>query len=228
MCSFDVTNKCLIAEVWCPEADLHELRSALEEGSVRWSSPPLSPLPSPLSPPLSPLPSSPCVPAPFCPRLECISSSSGRWDRQDRTPCWCFWTEIAESGTGSSVHMHSFFLNWSLVALQCFPVYGRVICTGFLKQAFHFILEYDRLTMLWWFQVGSKGTQPCLCRYPFSRKSPSRPGCHRTSSRVPCAVQWVLVGYPFTYSSCSGIFNLLVWVSSSVTCFKSQKNTKKY
>lgn len=78
MCSFDVTNKCLIAEVWCPEADLHELRSALEEGSVRWSSPPLSPLPSPLSPPLSPLPSSPCVPAPFCPRLECISSSSGR------------------------------------------------------------------------------------------------------------------------------------------------------
>ncbi|XP_060026751.1 V-type proton ATPase 116 kDa subunit a 2 isoform X4 [Lagenorhynchus albirostris] len=33
MCSFDVTNKCLIAEVWCPEADLHELRLALEEGS---------------------------------------------------------------------------------------------------------------------------------------------------------------------------------------------------
>ncbi|XP_023576211.1 V-type proton ATPase 116 kDa subunit a isoform X2 [Octodon degus] len=33
MCSFDVTNKCLIAEVWCPEADLHELRWALEEGS---------------------------------------------------------------------------------------------------------------------------------------------------------------------------------------------------
>uniref|UniRef100_A0A8C0KQQ2 V-type proton ATPase subunit a n=1 Tax=Canis lupus dingo TaxID=286419 RepID=A0A8C0KQQ2_CANLU len=33
MCSFDVTNKCLIAEVWCPEADLHELRRALEEGS---------------------------------------------------------------------------------------------------------------------------------------------------------------------------------------------------
>ncbi|VFV23648.1 v-type proton atpase 116 kda subunit a [Lynx pardinus] len=33
LCSFDVTNKCLIAEVWCPEADLHELRRALEEGS---------------------------------------------------------------------------------------------------------------------------------------------------------------------------------------------------
>lgn len=35
MCSFDVTNKCLIAEVWCPEADLHDLRQALEQGSVR-------------------------------------------------------------------------------------------------------------------------------------------------------------------------------------------------
>lgn len=33
MCSFDVTNKCLIAEVWCPEADLHDLCQALEEGS---------------------------------------------------------------------------------------------------------------------------------------------------------------------------------------------------
>lgn len=34
MCSFDVTNECLIAEVWCPEADLPSLRQALEDGSV--------------------------------------------------------------------------------------------------------------------------------------------------------------------------------------------------
>lgn len=40
MCSFDVTNKCLIAEVWCPQAELHELRRALEEGSVSPPSPP--------------------------------------------------------------------------------------------------------------------------------------------------------------------------------------------
>ncbi|XP_045432038.1 V-type proton ATPase 116 kDa subunit a2 isoform X2 [Pipistrellus kuhlii] len=33
MCSLDVTNKCLIAEVWCPEADLPGLRCALEDGS---------------------------------------------------------------------------------------------------------------------------------------------------------------------------------------------------
>lgn len=34
LCSFDVTNKCLIAEVWCPVADLSKVRQALEEGSV--------------------------------------------------------------------------------------------------------------------------------------------------------------------------------------------------
>ncbi|XP_034026183.1 V-type proton ATPase 116 kDa subunit a [Thalassophryne amazonica] len=33
LCSFDVTNKCLIAEVWCPVSDLPKLRRALEEGS---------------------------------------------------------------------------------------------------------------------------------------------------------------------------------------------------
>lgn len=34
LCSFDVTNKCLIAEVWCPINDIPTLRRALEEGSV--------------------------------------------------------------------------------------------------------------------------------------------------------------------------------------------------
>ncbi|XP_003974948.1 V-type proton ATPase 116 kDa subunit a [Takifugu rubripes] len=33
LCSFDVTNKCLIAEVWCPVNDIPKLRRALEEGS---------------------------------------------------------------------------------------------------------------------------------------------------------------------------------------------------
>ncbi|XP_054612714.1 V-type proton ATPase 116 kDa subunit a 2 isoform X1 [Dunckerocampus dactyliophorus] len=33
LCSFDVTNKCLIAEVWCPVSDLANLRRALEDGS---------------------------------------------------------------------------------------------------------------------------------------------------------------------------------------------------
>uniref|UniRef100_A0A8C8GP92 V-type proton ATPase subunit a n=1 Tax=Oncorhynchus tshawytscha TaxID=74940 RepID=A0A8C8GP92_ONCTS len=34
LCSFDVTNKCLIAEVWCPVNDLPILRRALEEATV--------------------------------------------------------------------------------------------------------------------------------------------------------------------------------------------------
>ncbi|XP_053557794.1 V-type proton ATPase 116 kDa subunit a 2 [Bombina bombina] len=33
LCSFDVTNKCLIAEVWCPVADLQNVRGGLVEGS---------------------------------------------------------------------------------------------------------------------------------------------------------------------------------------------------
>ncbi|XP_035385827.1 V-type proton ATPase 116 kDa subunit a isoform X2 [Electrophorus electricus] len=33
LCSFDVTNKCLIAEVWCPVDDLPALRRALEDSS---------------------------------------------------------------------------------------------------------------------------------------------------------------------------------------------------
>ncbi|KAM3868239.1 V-type proton ATPase 116 kDa subunit a [Diretmus argenteus] len=33
LCSFDVTNKCLIAEVWCPVNDLPTVRRALEDGS---------------------------------------------------------------------------------------------------------------------------------------------------------------------------------------------------
>uniref|UniRef100_A0A3Q4BQ91 V-type proton ATPase subunit a n=1 Tax=Mola mola TaxID=94237 RepID=A0A3Q4BQ91_MOLML len=33
LCSFDVTNKCLIAEVWCPINDIPTLRRSLEEGS---------------------------------------------------------------------------------------------------------------------------------------------------------------------------------------------------
>ena len=36
-----------------------------------------------------------------------------------------------------------------------------------------------------------------ICVYPFSSKLPSHPGCHITLSRVPCAIQYVLVGYPF-------------------------------
>ena len=51
----------------------------------------------------------------------------------------------------------------------------------------HFVLEHSWLTILWQFQVNSKGTQPYVC--PFSPKPHSHPGCHMTLSRVPCTRQ---------------------------------------
>ena len=47
-------------------------------------------------------------------------------------------------------------------------------------------------------QVNIEGTQLYMYTYPFSPKLRSHPGCHTTSSRVPCALQQVLVGSPFS------------------------------
>ena len=66
-------------------------------------------------------------------------------------------------------------------------LFGSYLVTFFLT--FYFILEYSLLTMLWWFQVGSKGTQPYIYMYPFSSKLPSHPACHIILSGVPCAIQ---------------------------------------
>ena len=62
---------------------------------------------------------------------------------------------------------------------------------------FNFILQYSWLTML----VDSKGTQPYIW-YPFSPKFPCHLDCHITSSRVPGALQQVLVSYPFQIQLC--------------------------
>jgi len=69
-----------------------------------------------------------------------------------------------------------------------FP-FGICILCHFIFFYFNFVLEYSWLTMLWQFQVNSKGIQPYVCMYPFSPKLPSHPGCHITLSRVPCAIQ---------------------------------------
>ena len=66
----------------------------------------------------------------------------------------------------------------------------------FSSSTFYFILEYNRLTLLWLFQVDSKGPQPYTCVYPFCPKLPSLPGCYITLNSVPCAKQEVLVGFP--------------------------------
>lgn len=34
LCNIDVTQKCLIAEVWCPVADLDSIQFALRRGTV--------------------------------------------------------------------------------------------------------------------------------------------------------------------------------------------------
>ena len=45
--------------------------------------------------------------------------------------------------------------------------------------------------------LNSKGTQPYIYVYPFFTKLFYHPGCHIMLSKVPCAIQQVLVGYPF-------------------------------
>ena len=47
-------------------------------------------------------------------------------------------------------------------------------------------MGYSLLTMLWLFQGDSTGTQPFVCRYPFSPKLPSHPGCHITQLSSLC------------------------------------------
>ena len=42
----------------------------------------------------------------------------------------------------------------------------------------YFVLRSNLLTMLWQFQMHSKGTQPYINMFPFSPKLPSNPGRH--------------------------------------------------
>jgi len=57
--------------------------------------------------------------------------------------------------------------------------------THFFK-TFHLMLEYSPLTMLWWFQVDSKATQPHIYMYQFSPRLLSHPGCHKTLQSALC------------------------------------------
>ena len=58
----------------------------------------------------------------------------------------------------------------------------------FMVQLSYKVLGYNRLTMLWQFQVDSQGTQPSMYMDPFSPKLPSHSRCHITLSRIPCAI----------------------------------------
>ena len=56
-------------------------------------------------------------------------------------------------------------------------------------------------TMLWWFQVDRKDTQPHIYMYPFSPKWPFHPGCHIVLSRVPVLYSGSLLVIHFKYTS---------------------------
>jgi len=47
------------------------------------------------------------------------------------------------------------------------------------------------------FRWKAKGLSRAHDMYPFSPKPPSYPGCHITSSTVPCVIQPGHAGYPF-------------------------------
>ena len=48
--------------------------------------------------------------------------------------------------------------------------------------------------------------------YPFSSQLSSRPGCHKTLSSVPCAIQWVLV------NCCSSVAQSCLTLCDSMNC----------
>ena len=65
----------------------------------------------------------------------------------------------------------------------------------FLKKKL--ILEYSYFTMLYSFLLYRKVNQPYLYMYPLPFGLPSHSGHHSALSRVPCAVQYVLISYLF-------------------------------
>ena len=68
----------------------------------------------------------------------------------------------------------------------CTPFFNFFIVVQL--QYIYFILENGWLTVLWEFQVDSKGTQPHMFMCPFFPRLPSHVSCHVTLSRVPCAI----------------------------------------
>ena len=109
---------------------------------------------------------------------------------------------MQETGVGCHFFLQEIFPTQGTL-ISCISCIGRGILYHWATREdlyfifnFLFILEYNRLTMLWQFQVDSKGTQPYTYVCPFSPKLPSHLGCYITLNRVPCAIQEVLAGFP--------------------------------
>ena len=99
-------------------------------------------------------------------------------------------SRINSTWKGGSVHISSFFCSTPFA-------FKRKYEFSILFKTY-FVLEYSHLTMLWQFQVNSKGTQSYTFTYPFSPKFPSHPGCHIILSRV---LQWTFGNGKWTGSS---------------------------
>ena len=74
-----------------------------------------------------------------------------------------------------------FFTSWATRETPSYkPLFLIVTAMCLLKKkntTFNFVLECSQITMLWWFQVVHKGTQPYIYMYPFASKLLSHPGC---------------------------------------------------
>ena len=79
------------------------------------------------------------------------------------------------------------------------PVKGTILHhePGAMLPSRHQTLEYGCFTMLCEFQVYSKGNQLHICTYPLFFRLFSHIGHYRALSRVPCAIQQVLICYLF-------------------------------
>ena len=106
---------------------------------------------------------------------ESASASVLPMNIQDWFPLgWTGWISLLSKG------FSRVFSNITASILRC--------STYFLVKLSHKVLGYNRLTMLWQFQVDSQGTQPSMYMDPFSPKLPSHSRCHITLSRIPCAI----------------------------------------
>ena len=118
------------------------------------------------------------------------------------------WTEepgrLQSMGSQSRTWLSDFTFTFTYTYIHtyvcvCVFVYTPHIFFKTLKKPFYFILELIQLTMLWYFQVCSEATQPYIFMRSFSPRLPSHPDCHIILSKVPCAMQSVLVSYQFYY-----------------------------
>ena len=66
--------------------------------------------------------------------------------------------------------------------------------------------------------MDSKGAQPHINMYLFSSRLPTHPGCCTALSRVSCATEQVLIGYPLLMQCCAHVRPKLAVVGQLLGC----------